>query len=206
MWTVEFLDAAVRAELEAQPKDIQARFLRIVGLIEGHGLERVREPYVKHLQGPLWEMRMKGRDGIARAVYVTATGRRIVVVRVFAKKTQRNASAGDRARSEKSQGGKMSTKRIAVREAAKEWLKDPEFRAEYDALEEEFALASALITARSRAGMTQEQVARAMGTTQAVIARLEGGRIKPSTRTLERFAKATGTRLRITFEADRTPA
>jgi phage-related protein len=88
MWTVEFLDAAVRAELEAQPKDIQARFLRIVGLIEGHGLERVRAPYVKHLQGPLWEMRMKGRDGIARAVYVTATGRRIVVVRVFAKKTQ----------------------------------------------------------------------------------------------------------------------
>jgi phage-related protein len=88
-WTVEFLDAAVVAELEAQPKDIQARFLRIVELIEGHGLERVRQPYVKHLQGPLWEMRMKGRDGIARAVYVTATGRRIVIVRVFAKKTQR---------------------------------------------------------------------------------------------------------------------
>jgi transcriptional regulator with XRE-family HTH domain len=75
----------------------------------------------------------------------------------------------------------------------KEWGKDPEFRAEYDALEAEFALASALIAARSGAGMTQEQVARAMGTTQAVIARLEGGRAKPSTRTLERFAKATGT-------------
>jgi phage-related protein len=88
-WTVEFLDAAVRAELEAQPKDVQARFLRIVDLIEGYGLERVREPYVKHLQGPLWEMRMKGRDGIARAVYVTARGRRVVIVRVFAKKTQR---------------------------------------------------------------------------------------------------------------------
>jgi phage-related protein len=88
-WTVEFLDAAVVAELEARPKDIQACFLRIVELIEGHGLERVRQPYVKHLQGPLWEMRMKGRDGIARAVYVTATGRRIVIVRVFAKKTQR---------------------------------------------------------------------------------------------------------------------
>jgi ribosome-binding protein aMBF1 (putative translation factor) len=94
----------------------------------------------------------------------------------------------------------MSSDRIAVRDAAKAWLKDPEFRAEYEALEAEFALASALIEARSRAGMTQEQVARAMGTTQAVIARLEGGRVKPSTRTLERFAKATGTRLRITFE------
>ena len=88
-WTVEVLNATVRAELEAQPKDIQARYLRIVGLIGSHGLERVREPYVKHLQGPLWEMRMTGRDRIARAVYVTATGRRVVVVRVFGKKTER---------------------------------------------------------------------------------------------------------------------
>jgi len=88
-WTVEFLDAAVLAELEAQPGDVQARFLRIVDLIESHGLERVREPYVKHLQGRLWEMRMRGRDRIARAVYVTATGRRVVVVRVFTKKTEK---------------------------------------------------------------------------------------------------------------------
>lgn len=52
-------------------------------------MERVREPYLKHLDGPLWEMRLKGRSGIARAVYVTATGMRIVVVHVFAKKTQK---------------------------------------------------------------------------------------------------------------------
>ncbi len=77
----------------------------------------------------------------------------------------------------------MSTGRIAMREIAEEWLKEPEFRAEYEALEPEFALASALIAARSQAGMTQEQVAEAMGTTQAVIARLEGSRVKPSTRT-----------------------
>jgi len=96
----------------------------------------------------------------------------------------------------------MSSGRIAMRDIAAEWMKDPEFRAEYEALEPKFALASALIEARSRAGMTQAQVAAAMGTTQAVIARLEGGRIKPSTRTLERFAKATGTRLRIRFEPD----
>jgi DNA-binding XRE family transcriptional regulator len=99
----------------------------------------------------------------------------------------------------------MSSARIPVREAAKAWLKDPSFRAEYEALEPEFALASALIEARSRAGMTQAQVAEAMGTTQAAVARLEGGRVKPSTRTLERFAKATGTRLRILFEPDRAP-
>lgn len=88
-WVVEILDDRVKVELEALPNDIQARFLRIVRLIEGHGPHAVREPHVKHLEGPLWEMRMRGRDGIARAVYVTATGRRIVVVRVFAKKTQK---------------------------------------------------------------------------------------------------------------------
>ena len=49
----------------------------------------MREPYVRHLEGPIWEMRLKGRDGIARAAYVTASGRRVVVVHVFGKKTQR---------------------------------------------------------------------------------------------------------------------
>ena len=77
-WTVEFLDTAALAELEAMPVDIRARFARIVELIEGHGLERVGEPHLKHLEGKLWEMRMKGRDGIARSLYVTATGRRVV--------------------------------------------------------------------------------------------------------------------------------
>jgi ribosome-binding protein aMBF1 (putative translation factor) len=96
----------------------------------------------------------------------------------------------------------MTRKYIPVEEAFKEWRQDPEYVAAYDALEEEFALASALIKARGDADMTQEQVAAAMGTTQAVVARLESGRVLPSTRTLERFAKATHTRLRISFEPD----
>ena len=103
----------------------------------------------------------------------------------------------------------MTRKFIPVEEAAKEWMKDPEFRAAYDSLEDEFALATALIRARGEADMTQEDVAKAMGTTQAVIARLESGRSRPSTRTLERFARATGMRLRISFEPKKpgsTPA
>jgi len=88
-WSVHLLDASVRAELESLPKDVIASFLLIARLIESEGLENVREPYVKHLEAPLWEMRMKGRDGIARAFYVTAVGRRVVVVRVFTKKTQK---------------------------------------------------------------------------------------------------------------------
>jgi phage-related protein len=89
MWTVEFLNAEVRVELEALPTDIRASFERIVHLVQSFGLERVHEPHIKHLDGRLWEMRLKGRDGIARALYVTATGRRVVVVRAFVKKTQK---------------------------------------------------------------------------------------------------------------------
>jgi phage-related protein len=88
-WVVELLDARVVAELEALPAEMKARFRRIVELVQTHGLERMREPHVKHLQGPLWEMRMTGRDGISRALYVTAAGRRVVVVRAFIKRTQR---------------------------------------------------------------------------------------------------------------------
>ncbi len=97
----------------------------------------------------------------------------------------------------------MKRKFIPVTESFAQWKKDPEYAAAYAALEGEFALASSLIKARSEADMTQEQVAKAMGTTQAVVARLEGGKVLPSTRTLERFAKATRTRLRITFEPQR---
>jgi len=79
----------VKDALYAMPADIIARFIRITDMIEGYGLERMREPHVKHLQGPLWEMRMKGKDGIARAAYVTAAGKRVVVVHVFPKKTQK---------------------------------------------------------------------------------------------------------------------
>lgn len=97
----------------------------------------------------------------------------------------------------------MMRKFIPVEEIAKEWFGDPEFVAAYDALEDEFALIEALIRARAQADMTQEEVAKAMGTTQAAVARLESGRSMPSTRTLERFAKATGTKLRISFVPDK---
>jgi ribosome-binding protein aMBF1 (putative translation factor) len=96
----------------------------------------------------------------------------------------------------------MKSNFISTEESFKAWKKDPKYLAAYDSLEKEFALASALIKARSEAEMTQEQVAEAMGTTQAVIARLESGKALPSTRTLERFAKATRTRLRISFDPE----
>lgn len=87
-----------------------------------------------------------------------------------------------------------------LRDLHEKWLEDPEYRAEYERLGPEFELARALIEARSAAGLTQAQLAARMGTTQSVIARLESGRVQPTTATLRRLAEATGTRLKIAFE------
>lgn len=92
------------------------------------------------------------------------------------------------------------TKTIPFGKIAEKWRADPEFQREYEALEEEFALAAAVIKARSEAGLTQEELARRMGTTQSAIARMEGGKSRPSTTTLQKLAAATGTRLRVSFE------
>jgi ribosome-binding protein aMBF1 (putative translation factor) len=82
----------------------------------------------------------------------------------------------------------------------KKWMKRKEYRTAYEALGPEYELARAVISARVKAGLTQEQLAQRMETTQSVIARLESGRNRPSTQTLERLAAATGTRLKISFE------
>ena len=88
----------------------------------------------------------------------------------------------------------------------KKWMKEPGYRKEYDALEEEFALMAEVAKARARAGLSQAELAKRMKTTQSTIARLESGRGLPSTRTLGRFAKATGHRLKISFEPVRKRA
>jgi transcriptional regulator with XRE-family HTH domain len=92
-----------------------------------------------------------------------------------------------------------------VRDLHERWMDEPAYRAEYEALEEEYQLARALIEARTRAGLTQEELAARMGTAQPVVARLESGRASPSMRTLRRFAEATGTRLRVRFEPEHAP-
>jgi phage-related protein len=88
-WAFRTLNAIVDAEIKALPSDMQARFLRFAEIIEQVGFEALPREAVKHLDGKLWELRMAGRDGISRAIYVTAAGRRVVVVRVFIKKTQK---------------------------------------------------------------------------------------------------------------------
>ncbi|EPY00478.1 helix-turn-helix domain-containing protein [Magnetospirillum fulvum] len=82
-----------------------------------------------------------------------------------------------------------------------EWMKDPAFRGEYDRLAPEFEISAELIQARERAGLSQAEVAQRMGTTQSVVARLESGRSLPSTKTLLRFAQATGSKVQVRLAA-----
>jgi phage-related protein len=88
-WTVNILNETVEEELEALPADMRASFVRISSLIEEFGLQQVGMPHVRHLQDKLWEMRLKGRGGISRALYVAVKDERVVVLRAFVKKTQK---------------------------------------------------------------------------------------------------------------------
>lgn len=88
-WHVELLNQTVEKEINELPADMRARFLHLAKIITQEGFEMLGVQYLKHLEGKLWEMRLKGRDGIARALYVTVTGKRVIVVRAFVKKTQK---------------------------------------------------------------------------------------------------------------------
>ena len=87
-----------------------------------------------------------------------------------------------------------------VSDLHKKWSKSPKYLKEYQKIGPEYELAKAIIETRGKAGLTQDQLAKKMKTTQSVIARLESGNVNPSTKTLECCAKATGTRLKINFE------
>jgi phage-related protein len=88
-WTVVTLNGTVDGEVAALPADMRARLVRLSGLIEQIGFEALPRDTVKHLEGRLWELRITGRDGISRAIYIAASGRRMVILRVFIKKTQK---------------------------------------------------------------------------------------------------------------------
>jgi len=89
MWSFEFANQVAIDEVRALPRDMRAKLERIARMIESNGLAAMRDPHVQHLQDKLWEIRLSGRSGIARSLYVTMTGRRVVVLRTFVKKTQK---------------------------------------------------------------------------------------------------------------------
>ena len=89
MWEIEFLDQRVLEEFEKLSAEMQAHYLRIIEIIQQHGPRNVGLPFIRSLGNKLWEIRLRGKEGIARAIYVPATGRRLVVLHVFVKKTQK---------------------------------------------------------------------------------------------------------------------
>lgn len=88
-WTIETLNKTVDKELDALDEAFKAKFLHIVNLLEEFGPNNVKEPHCKPLSDKLWEIRMKGKPGIARAIYVTVKQKRIIILHVFLKKTQK---------------------------------------------------------------------------------------------------------------------
>jgi ribosome-binding protein aMBF1 (putative translation factor) len=200
-WTVGVLNAVVAGEIAALPADMRARLVRLTDLIEQIGFEALPRDSVKHLEGKLGASYHRSRWHFSRDLCHgdrTAHGDPAGLRQENAEDP--GARAGPRPRT--SQGGDM----IRIKDLHKKWMKDPNYRKEYDALEEKFALAAEVAKARSRAGLSQAELAQRMKTTQSTIARLESGRGRPSTRTLDRFAKATGHRLKISFEPVRGKA
>jgi phage-related protein len=88
-WSVLALNGVVEQEIENLPADMRARLTRLAMLIEQHGLEALPRDAVRHLEEKLWELRLKGRDGISRVTYLTASGKRMIILRAFVKKTQK---------------------------------------------------------------------------------------------------------------------
>jgi len=88
-WALEILPEA-KSELLALPPDLQARFRHIGKMLVIDGPQKIGMPHVKHMEGKIWEMRMKGKSGIARALYFTMSGRKIIICNAFVKKSQKN--------------------------------------------------------------------------------------------------------------------
>jgi phage-related protein len=87
-WKVLYANRRVETEIERLADDIRAEMRRVVDMIQNYGLEQVHAPYVKHIRDKIWEIRARGRDGIARSLYITAAGKRVYILHAFVKKTQ----------------------------------------------------------------------------------------------------------------------
>ena len=195
-WIVETLNETVDAELSALPNDMKAKLIWISNLIAEHGLEKVGKPYVKYLEQGLWKIRLKGKDGISRALYITAKPKRIVVVRVFIKKTQKTPRKEIKLALSRESRNQIMT---LICDLHQQWLKAPKYQAGDEAQRPEFEVASAIIAARSAANLTQQELAELMSAKQSLVARLEAGEQNTTIKTLNRIAEATNTRLQISF-------
>jgi DNA-binding XRE family transcriptional regulator len=195
-WRVEILDETVAAEIAALPADMQARFLRLAERITSAGLESLSEPHVKHLEA-MGVAADRPRWNCPRALRHSdrPQGRRGPGIH---KEDSENAARRDRTRAAARKGHQMT---IQFEKLKARLLANPRVKAEYDALAPEFEIAAELLKARLRAGLSQVELAARMGTSQSTIARLENGHTLPSTKTLLRYAEATGSKFHVRLSA-----
>lgn len=141
--------------------------------------------------------RRRDRQGDLRDGGATARGSAACLREEVAKDAKASARNGQGTH----EAGDAMTK---LKDFKKRLMEDPEFREEYERIDDEFRLIEALVRARTAAKLTQAELARRLGTTQSAIARLEGGGVSPSFTTLRRYAEATGTQLTVGLvQADR---
>jgi phage-related protein len=93
IWTVHTLNTTVDDELEALPVNIRSKFVRVSELLEQFGPQNVGMPHIRSLGDKFWEIRVSGQHGIARGIYIYASGKKIIVLHVFIKKTQKTPAA-----------------------------------------------------------------------------------------------------------------
>ncbi len=112
----------------------------------------------------------------------------------------KNTGKGNQACFKAGEGNERITAMKTVKQIEKRWRENAEYQKAYYALEDEFAVARALIEARTKAKLTQTEVAARMETSQAAVARMEAGNGNPSLATLKRYAEATGSHLKIELQ------
>lgn len=88
-WVVKTVSIDAEKELRSLPSDLKAKFLRVSEMIETFGPMKVGMPHVKFLGDKLWEIRLKGKTGISRSIFIIVTGKEIVILNTFIKKTQK---------------------------------------------------------------------------------------------------------------------
>ena len=186
--------------LDSLDLKMRAKVLKEIGLLEDYGPE-LREPYSKSIGDDIFELRTKLGTDITRVLYFFFVGRKVILTNGFVKKTDKTPPA-KRIKpcvTAKNTSAERSIEMSSYQSYLNKQLENPEFKAEYDALEPEFEIIRALIDARKSAGITQKDLSQRTGIAQSDISKLENGNANPSLRTLQRLAAGLGMQVKIQF-------
>ena len=205
-YEIEFYDKADGSEpakefILSLDKKMQAKVLRTVALLREEG-PFLREPYSKALDDGIFEIRTKFGSDITRVLYFFVVGKKVILTNGFIKKTQKTpASEITLAKQYRADYlcPKGELQMTNFNDFLNEQMKDPEFKAEWDALDPEFSVIEAMLKARKESGLTQKQLSERTGIAQTDISKLERGNANPSLRTLQRLAAGMGMKVKIEF-------